>query len=221
MKLYKYLPSQYLDFLLTNGSFLFRSLSYFQDYEDDLIRGDEYEGILKHTKPEGLKINNLTTSESFNAPWQFESEVDSENIFIFCVSNKLSRELAQEFKADVCVEFTNAAHIISKLRSAVSIRKKIKPNRLFHGEVKYYSEEEAPGIKWAFPNQIAMRKLNWFSSQEEYRFMFSLNSALEFNKTAQRIRIGEKTKAKRTEPYPEHILKIGNIKKWCMVHYFT
>jgi len=196
-------------------------LSYFQDYEDGLIRGDEYEGVLKHTKLEGLEINNVTTGESFNAPWQFESEVDSENIFIFCTSNKLSRELAQEFKSDICVEFVNAAPIISNLRSAVSLRKKIKPNRLFHDEVKYYSEEEAPGIKWAFPNQIAMRKLNRFSNQEEYRFMFSLNNALEYNKTTQKIRIGEKTKVQRIEPYPEHILKVGNIKKCCKIHDFT
>ncbi len=46
MLIYKYLPSKYLNEFLDEGLFLFRSLSYFQDYEDDKVRGDEYEGTL-------------------------------------------------------------------------------------------------------------------------------------------------------------------------------
>ncbi len=221
MTLYKYLPSKYHESFIVEGKFLFRSLSYFQDYEDDLARGDKYDGILKHSKNDGLEINNLTTCESFNGHFTFESKVDAENIFVFCASTKLCPELAAEFKSNLCVEFKSPAQIISKLRSAVSRRKQIKPNKLFHDKVKYYSEEEAPGIKWAFPDKITMRKLDVFSRQEEYRFAFSFNNALEFEKTTQDLRIGNKEKVQRFNFYPEHILKIGNIKKWCKIYKFT
>jgi hypothetical protein len=89
------------------GVFLFRALSYFQDYEDDLVRGDKYEGVLKHSRSEGIRINNLTTGQSFNAPWYFESKVDAENVFVFCASKKLCWDLGKEFESDVCVELTN------------------------------------------------------------------------------------------------------------------
>lgn len=221
MALYKYLPSKYLESLLAEGTFLFRSLSYFQDYEDDFARGDKYDGILKHSRSAGIKINNLTTGESFYAQMTFESKVDAENVFVFCTSKKLCPELAREFKSDVCVEFQNFAKIISELHNAISRIKRIKPNKLFHGKVEYYSEEEAPGIKWAFPDKIAMRKLSGFSGQEEYRFVFSFNGALDFKKTTQELRIGEKKNTRRLNPYPEFVLKIGNIKRWCKIHEFT
>ena len=70
---------------------------------------------------------------------------------------------AKEFNADICIEILRPELIASKLHSAVSRRKRIKPNNLFHSKVKNYSEEEAPGIKWAFPDKIAMRKLHVFS----------------------------------------------------------
>ncbi len=200
---------------------MFRSLSYYQDYEDELIRGDQYEGTLKYTGSNGLKINNLTTGGSFKAPWSFVSQVDVENVFVFCVSNKLCPDLAREFKSDVCIEIVNPSNVISKLHGAVRLRKKIKPNKLFHGKVDYYRAEDAPGKKWAFPNEIAMRKLKIFSEQSEYRFSFSLNGALDFGKVSQEIRIGEKVKKHRLHPYPEHVLKIGDIRKWCKIHEFT
>lgn len=215
------MPSKYLDSVLTEGKLLFRSLSYFQDYEDDLFRGDKYDGILKYTGSNGLEINNLTTGESFTAPWRLESKVDAENVFVFCTSKRLSSELAKEFNADICIEILRPELIVSKLHSAVSRRKRIKPNKLFHSKVKYYSEEKAPGIKWAFPDKIAMRKLHVFSKQEEYRFMFSMNGALNFEKTTQEIHINEQEIIQRFSPYPEHVLKIGNIKKWCKIHEFS
>ena len=139
MKLFKYLPSKYLDLVLKDGIFLFRSLSYFQDYEDAQIRGDKNEGDLRYSGHEGLLINNVTTGQSFKAPWVFKSKTDSEKIFIFSLSKKLCPNLAREFSADVCIEIENTAIVISKIVTAVHLRKSIKPNKLFQGEVKYYT----------------------------------------------------------------------------------
>lgn len=218
--LYKYLPKKYLDSFLREGVFLFRSLSYFQDYEDSQIRGDKYEGVLKHSKKEGIEINNLSSGTKFNSKLAFESRVDADNIFIFCTSLTKSVELANEFKSDTCVEIYRPEMIISKLHSAITRRKRVKPNKLFHREVEYYSEEEVPGTTWVFPEKIAMRKLNFFQNQREYRFLFSLNGALEANRTKQKLRIGEPERTARNHPYLEHKIKIGNISNWCTVYEF-
>jgi hypothetical protein len=206
---------------LKDGVFIFRSLSYFKEIEDEQVRGDKYEGILKHSKEEGIEIKKSNTGKTNKLNLAFESNVDSENIFIFCTSQKLSPELATEFNSDVCVEFLRPEKIIAGLSSAIARRKKVKPNKLFHGEIAYYKEDAPPGITWAFPDRIAMRKLSCFQAQEEYRFMFSTNGALEFNRTEQKLKAGVPEISIRNEPYPVHKLKIGNIKKWCSIHEFT
>jgi len=221
MKLYKYLPSQYLDNVIIKGEFLFRSLSYFRDFEDQQVRGDIHEGTLKYAGDRGLEINNITTGASSKENWIFKSKVDAENIFIFSTSSKLSSELAKEFKSDVCIEFTNVGQIISKLSNAVKRRKSIKPNKLYHGHVNYYSGDNPPGIDWAFPKRISNRKLGYFSQQEEYRFQFSLLDALVFGNTTQEVQMGVESKIYRKMEHPGMTLKIGNIKKWCKVHEFT
>jgi hypothetical protein len=221
VKLYKYLPREYLESVLNKGIFLFRSLSYFQDYEDSEIRGDQFEGINKYNGKDGLEINNLTTGNIAKENWTFKSKVDSDNIFIFSTSTKLSSTLAKEFKSDVCIEFTDIGKIINGIRKAIDRRKSIKPNKLVHGEVNYYHDSESPGINWAFPEKITFRKLHSFTRQNEYRFSFSKSNALAYGNTKQEIKLAESNSVEQIAPYPEYILKIGNIKKYCVVHEFT
>lgn len=221
MKYYKYLPRKYLDSVLNEGVFLFRSLSYFQDYEDSEIRGDRFEGIHKYNGEDGLEINNLTTGSKAKENWTFKSKVDSENIFIFSCSTKLSADLAKEFKSDVCIEFTDIGKIINGICKAIERRKSIKPNKLMNGEINYYHESDPPGIDWAFPEKITFRKLDCFNRQKEYRFAFSKLNALEYGNTKQEIERAPSNRVERVNPYPEHLLKIGNIRKYCVVHEFT
>lgn len=221
MRLYKYLPKQYVDTVLREGVFLFRSLAYFQDFEDGQIRGDRYEGIQKYSGDGGLEITNITRGTTGKENWTFKSKVDAEKIFIFSTSKILSRELADEFEAECCIEILDSSKIISGLRSAILRRRHVKPNRLFHDDVEYYEESQEPKIDWAFPDKIVTRKLDVFLPQQEYRFYFSINNALELGRTQQEIEMKSSEKPKRTTPYPEKRLKIGNIEKWCFVHEFT
>lgn len=221
VKIYKYLPREYLNSVLNDGAFLFRSLSYFQDYEDSEIRGDQFEGINKYNRKDGLEINNLTTGSKVKENWTFKSMVDAENIFIFSTSTKLSAELAKEFKSDVCIEFTDMGKIINGIRKAVERRKSIKPNKLMVCDINYYHESDSPGINWAFPEKITFRKLECFARQNEYRFAFSKLNALKFGNTKQEIEMATTNKVERVHPYPEYLLKIGNIRKYCVVHEFT
>jgi hypothetical protein len=221
MKLYKYLPRKYLDSVLNDGAFLFRSLSYFQDYEDSEIRGDQFEGINKYNGKDGLEINNLTTGIKTKENWTFKSMVDSENIFIFSTSTRLSAELAKEFNCDVCIEFNDIGKIINGIRKAVERRKSIKPNKLIVSDIIYYHDSDAPGVDWSLPDKITFRKLECFAWQNEYRFAFSKSNALKSGNTKQEVEIVSSNKKGRVHPYPEYLLKIGNIKEYCTVHEFT
>ncbi len=220
MKLYKYLPNQYLDNVVLKGEFLFRSLSYFRDYEDAQVRGDIYEGTQKYAGENGLDIHNLTTDLKSKENWVFKSIVDAENIFIFSTSTKLCPDLAREFKSDVCIEFENLGLLISKLSEAVKRRKSIKPNKLHHGQVNYYEEETPPGIDWAFPDRISNGKLDFFSYQSEYRFQLSLRNALAFGNTTQEIQVSDIKKDCVKKEHSEIILKVGDIRKMCKIHEF-
>ena len=147
--------------------------------------------------------------------------VDAENIFIFSTSTRLSGELAQEFNCDVCIEFTDIGKIINGIRKAVQRRKSIKPNELIVGDINYYHDSDAPGINWAFPEKITFRKLECFARQNEYRFAFSKLNALKYGNTKQEIEMASSNKKERIDPYPEYLLKIGNVRKYCVVHEFT
>jgi len=221
LKLYKYIPRKYIKSLVSEGKFLFRTLNYFQEFEDNAVRGDTFEGIQKYSKPEGIGIRNVSRGEDLEGDWSFKSYAKSDEIFIFSTSKVLSKSLADEFKTDVCVEFHNFGQVLGKLNTAVRMRKKIKPNKLFSLDVEYYKESEAPGISWAFPEKISSRKLEHFSEQQEHRLMFSVNNALEFGNTKQELQLGNKQHSSVNTEHGEQTLKIGNIKKWCTIHEFA
>ena len=121
--LFKYLPSQYLDAFVGRGELLFRSLSYFRNYEELEVRGDPQEGQRLYNSLNGLEINNLTSSESINFPWSFESSVQAREIFVFCFSLEYSVSFSHEFDTDVCVEIHNPAALLAKVRAALMLRR--------------------------------------------------------------------------------------------------
>lgn len=132
--LFKYLPSKYLDAFVSRGELLFRSLSYFRNYEELEVRGDRLEGRRLYTPPHGLEINNLTTDEKINIPWSFESTVQDKEIFVFCLSQELSADLASEFNTDFCVEIHNPTALLAKVRAALTLRRWVKMQDCFMGK---------------------------------------------------------------------------------------
>ena len=68
------------------GEVLFRSLSYFRDYEDQ-VGGDEFEGTKLHHPERGLEITLTKTQEKIVLPHSFESAANEDDIFVFRVEN--------------------------------------------------------------------------------------------------------------------------------------
>lgn len=218
--LYKYLPAKYVGGFVREGTVLFRSLSYFRDYEDAQVRGDEFEGTRLHRPQSGLEVTLVETQKKIVLPHSFESTTNEDDIFVFCFSTLLSAELATQFNADACIEITNLGAFVAGVRSALLRRPSIKSKTLVHGHVRYYSPEEPPIVDWALPEKIVMSKLNTYIEQQEYRFAFAVNDAFRVENTSLRLVSPGELRAQRATAHPERLFKLGNLSKLCKVHRF-
>ena len=218
--LYKYLPEKYVDAVVRDGAILFRALSYFRDYEDAQVRGDEFEGTKLYRPPRGLEVTLTATGEKRVLPHSFESTANEDDIFVFCLSTVLSAELAAQFQVSACVEIANSTKLIAGVRAALARRPSIKSKMLVHGEVKYYAAEEPPIVDWAVPERIAMSKLSIYEPQHEYRFAFAVNGAFKVESTRLRLVSPGERRPQRATAHPERLLKIGSLVKVCRIHRF-
>lgn len=219
--LYKYIPEQYVSDFVHSGAVLFRSLSYYRDYEDAQVRGDEFEGTKLFRPQQGLEVTLTSTNEKILLPHSFESAANEDDIFVFCLSTVLSAELAAQFKVGACVEIVNPAKFISEVRAALLRRPSIKDKTLVYGEVKYYTADEPPIVDWALPERIVMSKLACYSQQREYRIAFAVNGAFKVENTRVRLIAPGERRPQRTAAHPERFLKLGSLSKVCKVHRFA
>ena len=199
---------------------LFRALSYFRDYEDAQVRGDEFEGTKLYRPRTGLEITLTATGQKRVLPHSFESTANEDDIFVYCLSTMLIAELATQFKASACVEIVSPVRLIAGVRAALLRRPSIKSKTLVHGKVKYYAPEEPPIVDWALPNRIAMSKLSLYKPQHEYRFAFAVNGAFQVENTRLRLVSPGERRPQRTTAHPERLLKIGSLAKVCKIHRF-
>jgi hypothetical protein len=70
-RLFKYLPSQYVDNVLSNGDILFRNFTYFKQVEGK-TRGDYLEAHHRDNPDNNIKIKNLSKN--------FEAEYDASGV---------------------------------------------------------------------------------------------------------------------------------------------
>jgi hypothetical protein len=210
--LYKYFSEQSHAEAFLGGKILFRSLAYFRDNEDT-VRGDEYEGTAKFLPEGGLVVHNQTRENTFVLPMAFESSVKAHEIYAYCVSRTLSRDLAQEFNAVACVEITKIAALCTRIERALPTTATFKGRR-----VEYYSQTQPGNPRWALPEKIATSKLDRWTSQDEYRFVFSLTDALAFEAVQLRLIDRNNRPAPKPEDHIEHLLDVGSLRDICILH---
>ncbi|NNA99743.1 hypothetical protein [Pseudomonas fragi] len=221
-RLFKYLPSKYLHSFVGKGEVLFRSLSYYSNYEEMQVRGDRNEGKRVFSPSGGLEVTSTATGKTSLFQGVFESTVQDRDIFVFCMSKELSPELAIKFTADVCVEIVEPALFLSRIRTALQLRKWVTQGRLIHGLVDYYSPETKPLAEWAVPERMVMRKTSDYNDQAEYRLAFARGNALQVENVIVQITAasGSGIVLPTLDGHPEHTLKLGSLKKICKVHRF-
>jgi hypothetical protein len=183
--LYKYYSERKWAEEFLDGKLLFRSLAYFRDYEDKSVREDQNEGAALFRPEGGLIVNNLTQGKRFIlADHAFVSGAKQEEIFVFCTSRSDTDELRQRFKAVACVEILNIGTFCSRIEGALPPAARFpgragRPARIGR-RVEYYRETEGGKPRWALPDVIATSKLDSYAWQDEFRLVFSLTDALEF-----------------------------------------
>jgi hypothetical protein len=217
--LVKYLPEPYASAFVQEGKILFRALSYFQDLEDDDgVRADPLEGTLVHRPEQGLEVTNVTTGEVHLVPDSFESSANEDAILVLCMSQTLSLELAQRFKSPVAIEIREPVRFLGKVRSALALRKQLRANLMTHGPVRYADPSEQPGVDWALPDRIALRKGRLFSWQEEYRFVVPIGNAFGVEKVKVQLTGPDFTRPKRRRAHRELCIRVGKLSSICRVH---
>ncbi|MCW5649575.1 MAG: hypothetical protein KIS62_07520 [Ramlibacter sp.] len=216
--LFKYLPRKYTEAFVSRGELLFRSLSYFRNYEELLVRGDRHEGRRLYRPPQGLELTKTETGEKMLLPWAFESNVKDREVYVFCLSVDLSPELGREFGTDTCIEVTDAVALVAKVRSALKLRRWVRQGRVLHGRVEYYSPEQEPQAEWAVPERMIMRKTHDYQHQREYRFAFARGNALEVNNVETLLTSTPGSVQPTLEGHPEYVLKVGSLAKVCRIH---
>jgi hypothetical protein len=217
--LYRYLGPRHVDSFLREGSLLMRSLSYYRDYEDAGVRADPFEGTLAHRPKEGLKVTMVGSGEIRSLPHTLESTAREDDIFVYCVSSELNPETAKQFGTGVCIEIHKPVEFLHRLRTALSLRSRIRASALVHGDVRYYELHEPPIIDWALPERIALRKPRHFSWQHEYRFAVPRGNAFAVENVSVKLVPLGGSRPPRATSHPSIALKLGNLSRFCKVHH--
>ena len=192
-------------------------MSYFRDYEDEGIRSDEFEGTLVHRPLDGLRAKLQTTGEEVALPYAFEATAKEDRIFIYCCSTELSASIAKRFEASVAVEILDPVRFLGRLRTALSLRKRLRPHQLVHGPVKYYEWHDPPIVDWALPERIALRKPKHFAWQNEYRFAVPEGDAFAVENVHTKLVPLGAARPPRAQELPSLLLKLGSLQKICRV----
>ena len=225
--LYKYYTERRWADEFLDGKLLFRSLSYFRDIEDKNVREDQNEGNAIFRPKGGLVVNNESQGATFTLPgYAFESRVKQNEIFVFCMSRSLTDELRSRFRAVVCIEILNVAEFCTRIEAALPPATKFpeqargRPARIGR-RVEYYREAEGGNPRWALPEMIATSKLDGYAWQNEFRLVFSLTDALEFEKVDTRL-VHDSHPREPAKPDEQHSYSVNAkiLLDICRVHEF-
>jgi hypothetical protein len=214
--LFKYFSERHWADAFLEGQVLFRSLSYFRDYEDQEIRGDRNEGVSIFRPEGGLTINNITQGKTVVLRnHAFESTTNQDEIFVFCASKSLNDELRERFKAIACVEILNIKALCERVKGA------LPTNANFWGrQVEYYDHTEGGNPRWALPEKIAVSKLRCYAWQREYRLVFCLTDALDFENVKLQLVTDESREISKRAEYPKRTVSLSSLSDICRLHEF-
>jgi hypothetical protein len=216
--LFRYISPKYVDAFLRRGAILMRPLSYYRDYEDQGVRADSLEGTLAHLPRDGLKVRMVDTGEVKALPHTLESTAREDDIFVYCVSKEMSKDLGARFETDVCVEIHRPVQFLHRLRTALALRSRMRAHAIVHGPVRYYEFHEPPVVDWALPERIAMRKPSQLAWQHEYRFAVPKGNAFAVeNVSVKLVPLGAQ-RPPRSIDHAKLSLQLGDLSKICRVH---
>lgn len=179
-RLYKYMPSQYVDAFLAKGTMQFRNLAHFRKCEEK-GRRDLLEGLHMDHPDNPVTLQNLTRPEQ--SPWIGEAallnSINPEKVFVFCLSHRFSSALFEEFPSDACVEIIDTKQFIHRVARRVGNLLSFRQYGLLHSPVHYYAPNKPTEVPVGDPLTIPFFKHMDYSHQDEYRLVLSLRGGLK------------------------------------------
>lgn len=172
------MPSKYVPAFLNRGEILFRNLTYFRQQEGK-VRGDPYEGIHKDHPGTDIVIENITLGTKIVGKYSFLNSTDSDLVFVFCLSERRSKDLMAEFKSDACIEIFKPEEFVRRVRFALARLISVHPAGLIAQPVHYYHQAVAARFDIKDPTQLAFAKGESYSEQEEFRLSFGTRRAFK------------------------------------------
>lgn len=176
--LYKYLPSRYAPEFLERGEILFRNLTYFRQHEGR-VRGDVYEGIHKNQPGTDIVLESLSQGIRAVGKFPFLNSTNSDLVFAFCLSKRLSKGLMAEFECDACIEIFNPDEFIRRIRFTLARLISVHRVGLLAQSVDYYDPAEPALFDVEEPKQLAFVKNEFYKEQEEFRLCFGMRKAFK------------------------------------------
>ena len=177
-RLYKYIPSRYLDDVTRRGAVLFRNLSYFRQM-GDRSRGDHLEGHHRDNPERDVTIKNLSTGVTVSGDFSFLNSTNSDKTFVYCLSTLHEERLYDDFSCDACIEILEPAEFIRRVRIAVKRLISIDPAGLICRPVHYYAANKPSKSDIKNPKELVFLKDEQYSYQREYRMVFGRRNAFK------------------------------------------
>ena len=219
MSIFKYLPTEkYALDLIEKGKVRFCTLATYHVFEDEGVRRDPSDGLLRYKPEGGVTINQ--GGNSFQANQAFVSVVKVNDIFVYCLSNQLSPELASRFECQFCVEITHPISLIGRVRRYVRLRSQLDHANVLAGVVQYRALDKEPGADWALPERLAFIKPEQFAWQDEFQIVMGNKGALGFENVDLVLEADGATHAVEYEDRDPLVLTVGSLSKFATLHRF-
>lgn len=218
-RLFKYMPSQYVDQFVDQGRILFRSLTYFRDYARDGVRGDIFEGRHIDRPKSGATLEVLADSKVIHGDLAFVNSVCTDSVFAMCSSMRHDVELYNAFGADACVEITSPIQFVRDCRRALRDNLRCAEAALLHGRVEYYHASQWTSTNAKDPKNLVFFKPRAYASQYEYRVVLARAESM---KLTEQIIIGtalHETEVPTSAPDPDLHLQLHGHRDYMRVHY--
>jgi hypothetical protein len=165
--------------------------------------------------------NDITIENADGRRWQrraaFLNSINSNKLFVFCLSEVLSPSLYAEFSADSCVEILDLDEFFRRCRETISQQPRFSESGLMHDRVEYYAPGRPAIRNVKDPRCVPFFKHEAYSHQAEYRLATALRRGLQLTEriVSQKFTFDEETLASR--PAHRHVI-IGSIKDIAKVH---
>lgn len=219
MAIYKYFTDEAHALALINkGELMMQPLSHFRGREADGVRGDALDGILRYAPKDGLVMNMEDGRVITLEGGSFNSSVNQNDIFVYCVSNELSAGLAEKFGA-FCVEIPDPDVLVRRLKMRAQPTSQFDYEQIVCGHVDYRERDREPGADWALPERLVLIKPEDFAWQNEFRIAVGKRDTMNVENVGLTIQIGQAEPV--FEPVPAPIfIRVGKLADQVTLHRF-